>query len=50
MLNTFQMCFLVIYPTDKRNAKCCAKINTMQNINVLLFVCSLSLTSLMLCS
>jgi len=25
--------------------KICAKINTMQNINILLFVCSLFLTS-----
>jgi len=27
-----------------------AKINTMQNINVLLVICSLSVTSLKLCS
>jgi len=31
-------------------AKISAKINTMQNINILLFVRSLSLTSLKLCS
>jgi len=30
--------------------KISAKINTMQNINILLFVHSLSLTSLKLCS
>jgi len=30
--------------------KLVAKINTMQNINILLFVCSLSLTSLKHCS
>jgi len=30
--------------------KICAKINTMQNINILLFVHLLSLTSLKLCS
>jgi len=30
--------------------KMSAKINTMQNVNILLFVLSLSLTSLKLCS
>jgi len=30
--------------------KISAKINTMQNIDILLFVCVLSLTSLKLCS
>jgi len=30
--------------------KICAKINTMQNINILLFVRSLSLPSLKLCT
>jgi len=30
--------------------KISANINTMQNINILLFVCSLSLTSLKLCT
>ena len=42
-----------IYPTDKKLpnvVKISAKINNMQNINILLFVCSLSLTSLKLCS
>jgi len=45
--------FFIDYPTDKRNAnvvKISAKLNTMQNINILLFVRSLSLTSLKLCS
>jgi len=43
----------IIYPTDKEMPnviKISAKINTMQNINNLRFVPSLSLTSLKLCT
>jgi len=48
----FQMRLFIICPTDKKMPnvmKISAKINTMQNINILLFVRSLSLTSLKLC-
>jgi len=43
----------IIYSTDKEMpnvVKISAKINTMQNINILLFARSLTLTSLKLCS
>jgi len=45
--------FFIIYPTEKilpNVVKISAKINTMENIKILLFVCSLSLTRLKLCS
>jgi len=40
------MGLFIIYPTEKlpNVVKISAKINTMQNIKILLFVCSLSLT------
>jgi len=53
MKNTFQMGLFIIYPTEQKLpnvVKISAKINTMQNIKILLFVCSLSLTRLKLCS
>jgi len=43
----------IIYSTDKEMPnviKISAKINTMKIINIILFICSLSLTSLKLCS
>jgi len=47
----FKMCFYHLSNSYLSNViKISAKINTMQNINILLFVRSLSLTSLKLCS
>jgi len=49
----FKCDFFITYSTDKETpnvAKTSAEINTIKNINILLFVRSLSLTSLMLCS
>jgi len=49
----FKCDFFMIYPPDKKLpnvVKISAKINTMRNINSLLFVCSLSLASLKLCN
>jgi len=47
----FQMRLFIIYPTDICQChKISAKLNNVQNINIFLFLYSLSLTGLKLCS